>query len=706
VDPSRTAKLSASAVTALMLVGAVAAGLAATAIWAASAVVKVDGLTGLACAPEAGEVMIGLNGKVFVTDEDGVVSKVLAGVAGGVSGLARLSDGTYAAAEYLRRAVAFYDADGVQTALLERPDHYGKVLLLAPDDAGGVFVADSEQGFIEHLDAEHNVTGQIPSAAPSGIGRWDEGVYWAYDMHTSAFSAFDAALAPVDPPKGSELALVMGRAGPRGNAVGAERDSQGHVYLTICAGAGFGEAGARCMVSRARRSSTRRFEGVAGFGDTDLPTTSWTREARAVEAFCFTSRDDLLVSSGRYTELVAFSSGGQGPPGPFGPDTPAVAVAELAAGQRLAQGNSVRRFGDETIRAEIAWALDTRLRFERIESVCRHALYGLLALLVLGWMIDRALGSVRDDRGILAALGERAELVFQELIKADRGLPLYLASVLGVFAVGAALGYSLGGFAAALAVGLVGAKTLGRRIAAPRLLASRGSRMALRAFVLQLGPRAPRWRLLEEDEELLDAWYEMPQAGFDQTGLLEDLVEEVVDIPDDPTDVVDFLSPPFVMVAVTDRRVIRYACGLLGRPRSPVRLFARPDAGPSERPWPQLAAARCEVCGAPLTAEPACGHQRPHVIGATVLGTLLPGAGHLALGDMNRGRLLVMVFMALALDVVSSVTTVALMNFKGGAAYILTPSVPLAAFWLFAVIDLRRSIRGRVGVREELGLEA
>lgn len=143
------------------------------------------------------------------------------------------------------------------------------------------------------------------------------------------------------------------------------------------------------------------------------------------------------------------------------------------------------------------------------------------------------------------------------------------------------------------------------------------------------------------------------------------IIESFPDLDEDRFAVTSFLEGELHLVAFGERRLLWYPCQLGGKPRGPIRVAAcrpTPKAPADGRlvlpggtlfgvapelvallsATPRLGPAEvlCEECGREIAVDPEhrCRHYRVRRRLATVLAAVLPGLGHLALRQYQRGR--------------------------------------------------------------------
>jgi|GEM_PF-6947670 len=662
--------------------------LVALPIYAGVRVTDIEGVTTVRGDAAAREVYVAVGGLVFVTDESGQTRRVLRAerLLEAISDVARLPDGGYAIAEGGRQRLHLFDPAGEKTGEIHAPQYFTRTFEIEPLASGGFVVADTIGDRLLVIDSALELEAEARCGYPNGLLRWAPGLLAVQCTRTSDLMLFDESLSPVDPPKNGALASAVNA--PLEGLPGWElgRGPGGELYRDVCR-TNFDE----CAVLRMEPHGAD-WTPVASLRGWRLPTTDWSRELREQGGVWVTSQGAVLVSSDRFTGVFEFSDGIGRTPGALGGSQEALTDSALTGGAIVGDDNHVRRFGDATLREAIDSVLDSRTTMARVELAGQIGLYVLLGLLLLWYGLDRMFSNGDRDQGVLKALGQRAQTVVDELVSPEAALlGAYVTAALLAFVGGAVAGYLVAGASTALLVGLGASRVIARRFAGPLLVDRRSPSLAAHAVELQVGARAAHVSVLEPGERVLAAGYRLPLEDEDEERYRE-FASDLVDLPEDPTDILDLVAPTLQMVAVTDRRALRYSCDLVGRPRGPIHVSPRGSSG---------AAVLCQRCGRAVTASSRCSHQRLSTKPAHALGALLPGAGHLLLGEFGRGRFLLMVFAALALDLAALLLFRHYGTLPVSAQAVYGAAGSAAALWAFAHYDLWRIAR----VRRQEGVE-
>jgi hypothetical protein len=684
--PPRSATAAAAATTALILAFAIIVALVVTSALAGYRITQVEGLDVVRCDQELREVLVGVRGVVVVTDEAGTVKLVLSkkGPFRNISDIDPRPGGGYLVAEADTHRLYFFDREGRLERWLQLETHAWFDVL--PMDDGQLLIADTNGHRILVIRDDDGtvVAEQEDCGWANAPFRWGDDRYGVMCNRTSSFRFFDSRLEPQEAPRGSVLAEF--NVAPSSGEFELAWDSRGSLYYVTSTASWMArfDEGAREPVL------------IANLRDAPLPTTDWSRQLRTLNGMCVTSADQVIVSSNSFTNLLVISDGQGGRPGR--PDDGVEGLTEdaLAEGTYLSIDNHIALFGDEQLRERISSVARERQRLDRQEAYGRQGLYVMLALLLMAYGADRFLGGRRGREPLLAAMGRRAQVIYDEIIRPELGaLAGYIVLVLAAFGGGTLIGGRLGGLGLSVVTGLVAARTIGRRFAGGMLVHQRSTSLAARAVDLHIGSRAPHTPVLEPGEHVVVAGYRMPDDARKprDDADFHEYASDVAGVPEDPTDLLDVLSPALQMIVVTDRRVIRYACDLVGRPRGPIHVRRRAGA--------DQASVLCQRCGAAVTADRRCTHQRLLTGPAFAASCVLPGTGHLVLGEFGRGRLLLMVFGAAALELAEMLILISEDQIDFTSLQLARVAAGPALLWLFALYDLRRTIR----IRRQEGAE-
>jgi hypothetical protein len=700
----------------------------------------MGGVSSVHCDHDNQQVYVAVDGEVIVMDEDGTTQLVLQAPEGEVKlksvyDVDRALDGGYLVSESgTRHRVSYYNQQGeFQETFVEGEELAKLYFEIVPVAEDKIIVADNVRHELKLVNKKGQVLKTKKCPYPNGLLRWSNDTYAAICTAISKVIAFDGNLDDVSPPKDSALAVAMEmNLRGRGSIMHMSKGQDGSLLLNRCLN---------------HKSTCRIFRLAAGSQNTSmithlekaqLPTNEWSQDLYEISGVCATSQGSVLVASDWYSTLLAFTHP-EGQALEQYPDDAAVLDDELlASGGMLGTNLNVKVFGDLAFQEKLSDLWGKRSRMYGLNGTAKTGNYIILTLLLIAIVLAKLFFNSSIEE-----LNKRFTLIVDDLVKPDvQNLVRYFKVTILLAGIGAFLGYLVAGLGGAIVGALLAAKTIGKKWSIPALFKARGTEIAQTSFDIFLGAKSGKFNILKPEEKLLSCSFALEATRFDKEVFKQHFREESVNLPDDPFDILELLSPHFNMVVVTNQRIIRYACGLLGKPQGIIwshpyvtsqeqattrdgmafvdrngLMSIIPTAGFEGAGYkyldPKLCAlfknavrlggaeALCSECLFSLSRKRICSHYQKNRSLAWLLGIFAPGAGHLMIGDLRRGRLFLVVLVTLFMNFLGFYLFYTLGTFPVYPLMLIASATSLISFWVFAIADLGRHLK-ELDVSEQL----